>query len=194
MTIRDTPAILLSCVLWFGSGACSSKSESSSSSADRTVNSPAKAVEVHCKATKDERHVYIRYEIRNSSPQTIHIVDSKRMPYQLLRDVNTLVILHGVNPPRPDVFYNILEMPMTRALQTDEVFVGSVVWPMQSMHDHYGGNTTPVSLLHGTFQVRCEAGWWTTPITEEDRVRLSFTDVIESQHVAGDGPFAVTLP
>lgn len=152
------------------------------------------APEIHCSATPaQDGRVVIRYEIHNAGTDPIHLIDGKRLPYQIV-DGTTLVILHGVNPPDPDRLYNMIEIPLTRLLASGERVTGEQTLPMKTLRDHYGEQAAPATLLHGTIQVRCDVGWSTTPITAASRRGMSIQQLLAWQQVASFGPFPVVLP
>jgi len=188
--------IALWLTLWVpGAVSCSSPHEAPSKPLEEAVRNEGPMLpEIHCAASPtQDRRIVVHYEIRNVSAESIHIVDNHRVPYQIARDLNTLVILHGINRPEPTVLYE-MEVPLTRPLLPGEVVTGELMWPTTGMRDHYRGRVTPANLLHGTIQVRCEVGWWVKPITEADSVSKSLLELLASQHVVGYGPFDVTLP
>jgi hypothetical protein len=181
------------------SAACGSGSEGSHGAKKETATDLASSTpEVRCEATSmlDEGTHLIRYQIRNDTSATIHIVDSRIVPYELIREADFLVILHGIHDfnPRQTMRTFHAMVPVTRPVLPGETFAGHAVWPKRIMRDHYSGELTPASLLHGTIRVRCEVGWWATPITEANRASRSFYEVLDSQQLAGHGPINVTLP
>jgi hypothetical protein len=152
------------------------------------------APEIHCSATPaPDGHVVIRYEIHNAGTDPIHLIDSKRLPFQII-DGTTLVILHGVNPPDPNRLYNAIEIPPTRPLAPGERITGEQALPVKTLRDHYGEQAAPAALLHGTIHVRCDVGWGTTPITTASSRGMSIQQLLAWQQVASFGPFPVALP
>jgi len=184
------------CVMQVGSG-CSAASEGLYNTTEGPTHaSPTTSPEIRCNIIpgKDGSSL-IAYEISNLSADTIHIInDNKNAPYQLMRNSDTLVIFHGLHAHDSRALPHIIEIPTTRSLRPGEILSGKTVWPMRAMRDYYGGHGTPVSLLHGAIKVRCEAGWWSVPITEADRARLLFPQVLASQHIIGYGPLELLLP
>jgi len=164
-------------------------SDTSPSRKDRLM-----APEIQCSAKPaEDGRVVVRYEIHNAGAEPIHLIDSKRLPYQVA-DGETLAILHGVNPPDPDRLYNMIEIPLTRPLAPGERLAGEQVLPVQVLRDHYGEQPTPAALLHGTLHVRCDVGWGTTPITAASRRGMSIQQLLAWQQITRFGPFAVALP
>lgn len=148
---------------------------------------------IQCEAVPlRNKEVIIRYQINNIDTIDIHIMDNGRAPYQLAREANTLVILHGIHPPPSDRTF-MFEVPRTRALAPGGVFVGEVTWPRRFTRDHYSRDLTPASLMRGTIRVRCEAGWWQTPVREPPPF-IPYDQLFESQQMVEYGPFDVTLP
>jgi hypothetical protein len=151
------------------------------------------SVVIQCEAVPSpDKGVMIRYQINNISTNNIHIIDNGRAPYQLARGADTLVILHGIHPPPSDRTF-MFDVPRTRPLEPGDVFVGEVTWPRRFMRDHYGHELAPASLMRGTIRVRCEAGWWQTPVTEPPPF-IPSGRLFESQQLVEYGPFDVTLP
>jgi hypothetical protein len=152
------------------------------------------APEIQCSAKPAEGgRVIVRYEIHNAGAEPIHLIDSKRLPYQLA-DGSTLVILHGVNPPDPNRLYNAIEIPLTRPLAPGEHLTGEQALPAKVLRDHYGEQPAPGALLHGTIQVRCDVGWGTSPITTASRRGMSIQQLLAWQQLTSFGPFDVVLP
>jgi hypothetical protein len=160
---------------------------------NRTSGTPLHTLpEVACTAasTADGRSI-VRYQIRNIGPTTIYVLDGYRMPYQLARDANTLVILQGVNPPEPNVLYELPEIPPARPLPSGAVLAREVALGETLLRNHFDVKLAPTTLLHRTVHVRCEVGWGSTPLdTEHTSLRQLFT----WQHITGYGPFDVVLP
>ena len=152
------------------------------------------APEIQCSVQPAEGgRVIVRYEIRNGGTEVVHLIDSKRLPYQLAEG-ETLTILDGVNPPDPGRLYNAFEIPLTRPLAPGERIAGEQVLPVTTLRDHYGEQPAPDALRHGTIQVRCEVGWGTTPITAASPRGMSIQQLLAWQQVTRFGPFEVALP
>jgi hypothetical protein len=174
---------------------CGATSEGLYNAEENALRVDLATPEIRCSITPtNDGTSRISYEIRNPSSEVIHVIDNNEPPYQLLRDPNTLIVLYGLHSYDPRVLPHIIEMPVTRPLRSGERLKGEIAWPMRVMRDYYGGHGTPPSLLHGTIKVRCEVGWWASAITEADRVRLRFRNVLASQRVVGYGPLEITLP
>lgn len=152
------------------------------------------APEIQCSAKPaEDGRVVVRYEIHNAGGEAIHLIDSKRLPYQLVQG-STFTILYGINPPDPDRLYNAIEIPLTRPLAPGERVTGEQVLPARMLHDHYGEHPAPDAALHGTLQVRCEVGWGTAPITAASRRGMSIKVLLAWQQLTSFGPFDVVLP
>lgn len=166
-----------------------SRARDSSPRKDRVM-----APEIRC-STKpaDDGRVTVHYEIHNTGSEAIHVIDSKRLPYQIA-DGETLVILYGVNSPDPNRLYNMIEIPLTRPLAPGERIAGEQALPVALLRDHYGEQPAPGTLLHGTVHARCDVGWGTTPITAASRRGMSIQQVVAWQQVARSEPFDVVLP
>jgi hypothetical protein len=152
------------------------------------------APEIQCSAiTGQDGRVVVHYEFRNAGTEPIHVVDSKRLPYQLT-DGPTLVLLYGVNPPDPDRLYNLIEIPLTRPLAPGEHIGGEQLLPAVVLRDHYGEQPAPAALLHGRIQVRCDLGWGSTPITAASRRTMSIQQLLAWQQLSRSAVLDVVLP
>ena len=152
------------------------------------------APEIECSARPaDDGRVIVRYEIHNASAEPIHLIDSKRLPYQLT-DGSILVLLYGVNPPDPNRLYNMIEIPLTQQLAPGERLSSEQTLPMKMLRDHYGEQPAPDALLHGTVQIRCDVGWGATPITAASRRGMSIQQLLAWQQITSFGPLAAVLP
>jgi hypothetical protein len=151
------------------------------------------APDIQCSTETVDGRVVVHYEIRNAGTEPIHLIDGKRLPYQLT-DGATLVVLHGVNPPDPDRLYNMIEIPLTRPLAPGERLAGEQVLPPAMLRDHYGEQPTPAALQHGRIQVRCDVGWGTTPITAASRRTMSIQQLLAWQQVTRSTALEVVVP
>jgi hypothetical protein len=148
---------------------------------------------IHCDATPSgSKTIDIQYQIRNIGLEIIHIIDNGRVPYELIEDERTLVILHGLHPPPVNSTF-MFGVPRTRPLAPGDVHAGKVTWPKRVTQDHYGPSVTPVTLRQGTIHVRCEAGWWHVPVTDPPPF-VPYVQLRDSQQLVRYGPFDVTLP
>jgi hypothetical protein len=162
--------------------------DSSPSGKDRLM---ARQIQCSAQPTSDGR-VIVQFEIRNAGAEPIHVIDSKRLPYQIA-DGSTLVILYGIDPPDPDRLYNLIEIPLTRPLAPGERITGEQVLPVKMLRDHYGEQPAPDALVGGTIQVRCDVGWGSTPITASSRRGMSIQQLLAWQQTASSAPFNVVL-
>lgn len=148
---------------------------------------------IHCEAiSSGNKTLDIRYQIRNVGLETIHIIDNGRVPYELIENENTLVILHGLHPPPVNRTF-MFGVPRTRPLAPGDVHAGKATWPKRFTQDHYGRWVTPVTLKQGTIHIRCEAGWWHMPVTDPPPF-IPYDRLRDSQQLVRYGPFDVTLP
>ncbi|MGB3716166.1 MAG: hypothetical protein WA996_17210 [Candidatus Promineifilaceae bacterium] len=119
----------------------------------------------------------------NGLPEVIHLFDSPRLPYFILREDGSLLILFGVNPPDPDIDYSMIEIPLTRPLPPGE----SVAWQVDlvdfHLKDHYQAAWEPAE-LHGPTPVAVQVGWGLTAIEPEDRSRTNINTLLEWQNLA----------
>jgi hypothetical protein len=152
------------------------------------------APEIQCSSKPtDDGLVIVRYEIHNVGAEPIHLVDSKRLPYQLI-DGTTLVVLHGVNPPDPNRLYNMIEIPTTRPLAPGDRLSGEQTLPAKMLRDHYGELPAPDAVTRGAIRVRCDVGWGATPITAASRRGMSIQQLLAWQQLVQSDTFDVVLP
>ncbi|HAG85148.1 MAG TPA: hypothetical protein DCL61_29365 [Cyanobacteria bacterium UBA12227] len=135
----------------------------------------------------------VRYQIKNIANSTIHIFDSPKMPYRILQEDGSLLLLQGVNAPDPYRFYYGIEIPTTRSIEPGEVVSYEVSLVPLYLKDHYETQRTPTE-LHGSLIVRCQVGWGETPILASERHKKSINSLLEWQHITEAEPIEVTLP
>lgn len=134
----------------------------------------------------------IELQIRNDSPATVHIFDSPRMPYRILQDDGTLLILHGVNPPDPGKFYYGIEIPLTRPLEAGDAVSFAVNLNQLYLADHYESHREPTP-LRGQITVIGQLGWGVTPIVAADRPRMSIQRLLTWQSLSTSDPIVIDL-
>ncbi|WP_157162519.1 hypothetical protein [Cylindrospermum stagnale] len=127
------------------------------------------------------------------SNATIHVFDSQRMPYLILQDDGSLLVLHGVNPPDSEVDYYGIEIPITRSVEPGEVVSYQVKLTPLYLVDHYERHRTPTD-LHGVVVVHCLLGWGETPILVSERQKKSVNFLLNWQHLVNADPIQVNLP
>src|SRR4030095_4394006 len=64
------------------------------------------SVQVTCSYAADK----VRYAIKNTGAQPVHLLDGARMPYLLRAKDGALLVLHGVNAPEPGEDYHMVEI------------------------------------------------------------------------------------
>lgn len=141
-------------------------------------------VELFCQleaGTSDRSSLSI--ELINGLTETIHIFDSPRMPYFLLREDDSLLILLGVNPPDPEIDYGMIEIPLTRPLLPGESATWRVEMAGFHLKDHYQAEREPAE-FQGTIPVTVQVGWGATAIAPEDRLRTNIYTLLEWQQLA----------
>ena len=133
----------------------------------------------------------VRYAIKNTGSQPVHLLDGARMPYLLRAKDGALVVLHGVNAPEED--YHMVEIPKTRALAPGESLERGVSLVPLKLRDHFEEEreTTP---LHGAVTLRCQAGFGDTPIGDAEKKKLSIEKLLKWQKLAESAPLSITLP
>jgi hypothetical protein len=119
----------------------------------------------------------------NSLPETIHLFDSPRMPYFILREDRSLLILFGVNPPDPAIDYGMIEIPLTQPLPPGETLSWKVDLVAFHLKDHYQAAWEPVE-LHGPTPVVVQVGWGPTAIEPKDRFRTNINTLLDWQNLA----------
>lgn len=188
-TVRRALVVLALCTAGCNSTPQVSRpGDSSPSGKDRLM---APQIQCAAQSTSDGR-VIVQFEIRNAGAEPIHVIDSKRLPYQIA-DGSTLVILYGINPSDPDRLYNLVEIPLTRPLAPGERITGEQALPVKTLHDHYGEQPAPDALVGGTIRVRCDVGWGGTPITASSRRGMSIHQLLAWQQITSSAPFNVVL-
>ena len=124
-----------------------------------------------------------RYSIKNISAQAVYIFDSPRMPYFLKASDDTLVILYGVHPPKPNVSYYGIEIPLTQGLEPGQTLEDEISLTPLYLKNHYETDRTPTAF--GEFKrIQCQVGWGETPILKSDRHKLSIHTLLDWQHLA----------
>jgi len=169
------------------------KSERSSTMTAKSnlANAP---LQVSCSSIiNDSGQASVRYQIKNVADSTIHIFDSPRMPYLLLQEDKSLLVLHGVNPPDPDIDYYMIEIPITRPVKPGEVVSYEVSLVPLYLRDHYQKQSKPTE-LHGSLTIHCQVGWGETPILESERHTKSINTLLDWQHMTKAEPIQVNLP
>ncbi len=151
-------------------------------------------LQVSCSSTQDANgEVTLHYQIKNMSNATVHVFDSQRMPYLIMQDDKSLLVLHGVNPPDPEVDYYSIEIPITRPVEPEEVVSYQVRLTPLYVSDHYERHTTPTN-LHGLVAVHCQVGWGETPILISEQHKKSINFLLNWQHLAKAEQIQVKLP
>jgi hypothetical protein len=135
----------------------------------------------------------VRYAIKNTGAQPVHLLDGARMPYLLRAKDGALLVLHGVNAPEPGEDYHMVEIPKTRALAPGESFERSVALVPLRLRDHFEADREPTA-LHGAVTLRCQAGWGETPIGDAEKKKLSIEKLLKWQKLAESAPLSITLP
>jgi hypothetical protein len=129
----------------------------------------------------------------NGMPETIHVIDSPRLPYFILREDGSLLILFGVNPPDPDIDYGMIEIPLTRPLPPGE----SVSWQVDlvdfHLKDHYQAAWEPAE-LHGPVPVVVQVGWGATAIDPKVRSRTNINTLLDWQNLTECAAGEVVFP
>jgi hypothetical protein len=131
----------------------------------------------------------LHLSVENKAEDTLHIFDSARMPYLILQDDGSLLVLHGVNAPDPDIDYTFIEIPVTQALPPGGPWESSVALAPLMLSDHYGA-ARKATVLQGDVQVHCQVAWGKTPILPADRNR-PIQDLLDWQGWAQAVPLTV---
>lgn len=156
--------------------------------------SATQPIQVVCSSIlNEEGQPSVRYQIENISDSTIHIFDSPRMPYLLQQEDGSLIVLHGVNPPDPDIDYYGIEIPITQPVEPGEVVSYEVSLQPLYLKDHYETQREPTE-LHGSVTVHCQVGWGGTPILASERHKKSINFLLDWQNITEAEPTEVNLP
>lgn len=173
--------------------ACRTPASVKPSPENRTVTQASSLVRLSVAASGDGTDALtVRCRAENAGPAAVHVFDSPRMPY-LLTEGDTLVVLHGVNPPDPDIDYNVIEIPATRPLAAGESLEFEVRLVPLVLRDHFEAARRP-AVRHGPARIACRIGWGTTPIPAATRHEWSIGRLLEWQHLATAEPMTVTFP
>lgn len=137
--------------------------------------------------------MWLDYEVKNLSNAPVHLFVGDRMPYKFQQEDGSVLILHGVNAPDPEMDYYFIEIPLTRALEP-----GATALFYTQLHpfvqgDHYG-TAYEAANLHGELTVGLEVGWTATAITEANRHTLSIQQVLQAQRLVAAAPIQVRFP
>lgn len=127
---------------------------------------------------------------KNISSQPVQVFESSRMPY-LIEDHGTLVVLHGVSPPRDRVL-GAIEIPLTRALPPGETLAFDVPLTPLKLRSHYGDEVD--ATLHGAAPVVCRVAHGTTPIDAAARAHMSITALLAWQQFDTSLTLVARLP
>ena len=139
-----------------------------------------------------EGTLHLHLTVENTAADTLHIFDSARMPYLILQDDGSLLVLHGVNAPDPDIDYPMIEVPVTQAMAPGAKWETTVVLAPMVLADHYQQARTATA-LQGQVQVHVQVAWGRTPILPADRARLSIQALLDWQQRALTDPIWITF-
>lgn len=155
-----------------------------------TTQSP----EVSCTlVSNQDEQISVKYQLKNTTDSIIYIFDSARMPYILLQEDGSLLILHGVHPHDPLTSYNGIEIPITKAVKPGDTVSHTISLTPLILKNHYQMDITPTE-KHGNVTVHCQAGWGKTPILASESHTKSITTLLEWQNIAKADPVQVNLP
>jgi hypothetical protein len=151
-------------------------------------------VELSCAQNSvDPKRPYILVRLHNRTPETIHIFNSPRLPYFILQEDGSLLLLFGVHPPDPEIDYGMIEIPITRPLFPGETACWQVSLTLVVLRDHYEAALEPAGLL-GSIRVVVQAGWGATPITPEQRHQTNIYELLAWQKLVSCQMGEVTFP
>jgi hypothetical protein len=161
---------------------------------DTAFDQDTQPLQVTCTGVAQaEGDALLQYRIENTSGMTLHIFNSPRMPYILLQEDGSLLVLQGVHAPDPDLDYCMIEIPITRPIQAGEVATQQVNLVPLYLKNHYEEERLPTE-FHGTVTVYCHVGWGETPILASERHKLSINSLLAWQHIAKAAAIEVRLP
>jgi len=124
----------------------------------------------------------LQCELVNTLDRTVHVFDSARMPYVLVEDHHTLVVLYGVHLPLTLTTYNIVEIPVTRPLEPGQRFGFSADLGARLFPNHYEEEPRPPD-LSGTCRVVPRLGYLDAPVTPAEVSTLTIGELVERQHL-----------
>ncbi len=156
-------------------------------------------IQVTCSSTtRAGGEVVVQVAIKNVSGDTLHLLDGGRMPYVLMQEDQSLLILYGVNPPDPNTEYFAIEIPPTKPLAPGAIIEDEVSLTPLYLGHHYGLHRTrsrPTE-KHGETTVHCEVGWGETPILppKEEKTVRNINQLMAWQHVTRAEAIQVELP
>jgi hypothetical protein len=150
-------------------------------------------VEVHCTTTSyTDGTVRVQLDVVNNSSQTVHILGHPGMPY-LLREGNKVVVLDGVNPPRPESDLSRADIPASRPLGPDDSVVAETQLLPFIPRDHYGREHAAVE-LPADVEVECRVAYGDSPIEGKRQAEMTLPELLAWEHWAVASPIRVTAP
>jgi len=149
--------------------------------------SSSSAVELTCSQAVGAPAV--RCEARNVSQQTVHVFESKRMPYLLLEG-DGLVLLFGVHEAPPLKSFNMVEIPVTRPLAPGETLRFERVVDPLVLANHYETVATPAHFA-GEHRLVGRVGWLSEPVTREMVHQIAMPWLLARQQTADAVPITV---
>lgn len=133
-------------------------------------------LEVSCSTNQNaDNEVILDLQIQNVSNKTVHILDGRFMPYRILQDDGSLLILQGVTPPDPRIRYFAIEIPPSRPVAPEEIVSYQVKLKPLYLEDHYDYQSKPTD-LQGLVKVRCQVAWNEEPVSDKIRAINTLLD------------------
>lgn len=133
-----------------------------------------------------------RCSARNVSSETVHVFDSKRLPYLLLEDDGGLVLLYGVHPAPPLKNFNMVEIPTTRPLLPGDSLVFEAALEPLVLANHFEVLPTPAG-IDGEHRLVGRVGWLPAPVTRDMVHRVALPWLLGQQRTVDAAPVTVAL-
>lgn len=151
-------------------------------------------LQLSCSYTQQTNsELILNYQIKNVSNKAMHIFDNQNMPYLILQEDGSLLVLHGVNPPEPNTEYPFIEIPITRSIEPGEIVSHQVKLKPLYLADHYKMDRTPTD-LHRSVTVYCQVAWSETPILASQRHKTSINSLLKWQKFISSQPIHINFP
>lgn len=153
------------------------------------MNTPLK-ITTSLEKRLEDGNLILKYTVENISETTVHLFESIRMPYLILQEDGSLLVLHGVNPPDPMINYYSIEIPVTRPLEAREILHFEATLNPFTQANHYETYPKPTP-LSGEKKVVVQVAWGTEPILKEELNDMNINLVLAWQNLVSSDPIQV---
>ena len=113
------------------------------------INESSHPLQAESRVETVGENISVRFRVTNTSSATVHVFASARMPYLLLEADGSLLVLHGVNSPDPNIDYAVIEVPTTQPLEPGQSVAGEVALHPLVLADHYEKQLEPNTAWSG---------------------------------------------